>query len=135
MNTSTVIVSVGTAGAVFAVETLASETGRAVVIGLAVLAAGATGRWIWRAIVRQLGAEVTSRVQAELVTFEHGQNERIKALTEQSERRHAEHGSRLAALEQTRVDPTVLQHIFAELEQVSRQLHELRTPDHRPEGN
>ena len=118
MNSSALIVSVGTAGAVFAAERLTTEAGRAAVIAVVVLAVTALVRWVWNAIVNQLGTQLDTKIDALAVQLD----SKMAEFTEQTKTRHDDANRRLLALERTRLDPAVLTHILSTLDTLSKQV-------------
>jgi hypothetical protein len=128
VNTSNVIVSVGTATAVIAAETLTTEAGRAVVVAGSVLAFTALLRWVWRAVVNQIGSQLDTKLDPKLEALGVVLDEKIDQLASQSRVRHEDAQQRILALERARLDPAVLTHILQTLDTLSKQVHAMHTP-------
>lgn len=104
--------SIGVGAGVFA-ESLSHDTGRAATIAVGVAAAVAVARWTWKAILRQMRAEITAVNQVSLDKVAEGNSaavsqlsidigHKIDELARRNDVQHSENGRRLSLLE-TRV--------------------------------
>jgi ABC-type transport system involved in cytochrome bd biosynthesis fused ATPase/permease subunit len=83
MNGPTAAASAAATAVVIAADALRNEVGRAVVLAVAVLIATVSARWLWKAILRQFGAEVLNIVQPHLKRVTdtlNGQDDRLTAV-------------------------------------------------------
>jgi len=82
-------------GAALLAESLTHDTGRAASIAVGVAATVAVARWVWKAILRQMRAEIVSVNQASIDAL----GMKIDALADRNDNQHAENGSRLEHIE------------------------------------
>lgn len=138
----TAIVGAGTASGLLAAS-LTHEAGRAAFIGLAVVAAGAAGRWVWKAILRQMKAEIREAAQPNQDALEQAIGKRIEELSQRNDEQHGETAERLNSIEQRvavveantqihadRLDRggTRMDDLIQALSELAGTVHELRKP-------
>lgn len=92
------IVGAGTASGLVAAS-LTHDAGRAAFIGIAVVATGALARWLWKAILRQMRAEIQAANQPNQDALEQAIGKRIDDLATRNDMQHAETAERLGSIE------------------------------------